>query len=130
MSAPRYVSMYWVLGAERVTQAVPAGPSDAQFVLELSNEFEVARMENAFLWVEAADWDRLLRLIPAELRTPRAPPTYDAMEKARKKIELKSPMIMRAGGVTEDVTEKLRLVDSAQDGAGEPETEAPKPVLQ
>jgi hypothetical protein len=123
--APRYVSMYWVLGAERVSQAVPAGPSDAQFVLDLANEFEVARMENAFLWVEASDWDRLLRLVPEELRTARAPPTYDAMEKARKKLELKTPMVMRGAGVTEDVTEKLR-----QDGAGEPETEAPKPVLQ
>jgi hypothetical protein len=39
-------------------------------------------------------------------------------------------MIMRGSGPTEDVTEKLRLVDAVQDGAGEVETPTPvKPVM-
>jgi hypothetical protein len=126
----RLVSIYWVLAADRVNQAVVSGPSDAQFVAQLANEIEVARMENAFIWVEVNDWDRLLRLVPTELRTARAPPNYDHMKAKMKELELKRPMIMRGSGPTEDVTEKLRLVDAVQDGAGEVETPTPvKPVM-
>jgi hypothetical protein len=110
--------IYWVLAADRLNQAQPQNPEDTQFVLELMRVVDTAKMENTGLFLEAADWERLLRMIPNVQQ--RQPPRMPEI----RKLEQQSAFAPGARG-------PLTLVDGPTDASGEPETEAPpKPVLQ
>lgn len=89
----RMISIYWVLAADRVNQSQHGSTEEAAFIMKLAQDIEVARMENAFIYVPVEDWDRLLRLVPEELRTVRSAPKMPEM----KKLELKTPFAPRSG---------------------------------
>jgi hypothetical protein len=90
----RLIAIYWVLAADRLNQAVHSKPEEAQFILKLSQDIEVARYENAFIYVPVEDWDKLLRLVPEEQRTVRAAPKMPEM----KKLELSTPFVPKSAG--------------------------------
>jgi hypothetical protein len=115
--------IYWVLAADRLNQAQPANQEDTEFVLQLMREVDVAKMENTGIFIDAGDWERLLRMIPNVQQ--RQPPRMPEI----KKLEQQSAFVPRATGALHlvDATGALHLVD----GAGEPEAPSDvKPVSQ
>jgi hypothetical protein len=108
--------IYWVLAQDRLNQAQPQNPEDTTFVLDLMRVVDVAKFENTGIFLEAGDWERLIRMIPNA--QPRQPPRMPEI----RKLEQQSAFVPHQAG-------PLRLVDAPTDAAGEPTTEPPTKVI-
>jgi hypothetical protein len=107
--------VYWVLAQDRLNQAQPQNPEDTAFVLDLMRVVDVAKFENVGIFLDAGDWERLVKMIPNAQQ--RQPPRMPEM----RKLEQQTAFVPRPPGpsVVPEPTE-----------AGEPSTDEPaKPII-